>query len=108
MRTLPYCAVTSSGHVIDCNLELHPETVSPETVGRLVSALLNTLDGRIEGHAKLANGDVLQAIAMVLALRSEMLPAPREMKEQLVRDVVERALASVARATHGRTQVGRA
>jgi hypothetical protein len=108
MRTLPYRAVTSSGHVIDCNLELHPETVSAEAVGRLVSTVLNALDSRIEGQEKLANGDVLQALAMALALRAEMLPAPRAMKEQLARDVVERALASVARATHGRTSVGRA
>lgn len=106
--TLPYRAVTSSGTVIDVTFELHPETVSSGRVGELLSALLNALDAQVEGGRTAANGDVLQAVAMALALRAEMLPAPREMKEELVRDVVARALRSVAGAERGRTSVGRA
>lgn len=108
MLTLPYRAVTSSGTVIDVAFELHPETVSAARVGELLSALLNALDTQVEGGRTAANGDVLQAVAMALALRAEMLPAPREMKEELALDVVARALRSVAGAEHGRTSVGRA
>lgn len=108
MSSLPYRAVTSSGNVIDVAFELHPETVSASRVGELLSALLNALDTQVEGGRTAANGDVLQAVAMALALRAEMLPAPRDMKEDLARDVLARALKSVAGAEHGRTSVGRA
>ena len=108
MNTLPYRAVTSSGAVLDVAFELHPETVSAARVGDLVSALLNALDGQIEGRPPAANGDVLQAVAMVLALRAGMLPAPRALREQLARDVVERALKSVAGASRDQAGVGHA
>ena len=77
MQKLPYRAVTSGGAVLDVAFDLHPETVSPERVALLVTALLNTLDQQLEGRSPAANGDVLQAVAMLLALRSAMLPAPR-------------------------------
>ncbi len=108
MPTLPYRAVTSSGSVIDVAFELHPETVSSGRVGEVLSAILNALDAQVEGGRTAANGDVLQAVAMALALRAEMLPAPRAMKEQLTQDVVARALKSVAGAERGRTGVGHA
>lgn len=108
MPTLPYRAVTSSGTVIDVVFELHPETVSGSRVGEVLSALLNALDAQVEGGRTAANGDVLQAVAMALALRADMLPATRAIKEHLAQDVVARALKSVAAAGHGRTGVGHA
>jgi hypothetical protein len=108
MQKLPYRAVTSGGAVLDVAFDLHPETVSPERVALLVTALLNTLDQQLEGRSPAANGDVLQAVAMLLALRSAMLPAPREIREHLARDVVERALASVAGAARAQAGVGHA
>jgi len=108
VKTLPYRAVTSGGTVLDVAFELHPETVAPERVALLVTALLNTLDEQLEGRSPAANGDVLQAVAMLLALRSAMLPGPRAICEHLARDVVERALASVAGAGRGMSGVGHA
>ncbi len=108
MKTLPYRAVTSSGAVIDCEFKLHPETVSPGDVARLVGEVLNALDANIEGQPPLSNGDVLQAVAMALALRTEMLAASRAMKDALARDLVERALRSVADAKYSRSGVGHA
>ncbi|MCA3140690.1 MAG: hypothetical protein ACK5YW_02700 [Betaproteobacteria bacterium] len=108
MKTLPYRAVTSSGAVLDVSFELHPETVSPARVAELVSAVLNAIDAQVEGRPPAANGDVLQAVAMALALRAGMLPAPRGLREQLARDVVERALESVAGASRDQAGVGHA
>ena len=92
MKKLPYRAVTSGGAVLDVAFELHPQTVSPERVALLVTALLNSLDQQLEGRSPAANGDVLQAVAMLLALRAAMLPASRDVREHLARDrpVVER------------------
>ena len=108
MKTLPYRAVTSSGAVTEVQFDLHPETVSSERVGRLVTEVLAAVDAQIEGREPAANGDVLQAVAMLLALRSAMLPGPRAIREHLARDVVERALASVAGAGRGMSGVGHA
>jgi len=106
MKTLPYTAVTTSGAVLDVQFELHPETTSPDRVGEMLSAFLNALDLQIEGGRETANGDILQALAMALALRAEMLPAAAATKAALARDVLDRALASVAGAGHRRTSVG--
>jgi len=106
MKTLPYRAVTSSGVVTEVHFALHPETVSPERVGRLVTDVLAAVDGQIEGREPAANGDVLQALAMALALRAGMLPARRAMQEHLLQDVVDRAWQSLADATRFQGGVG--
>jgi hypothetical protein len=107
-KTLPYRAVTTSGAVIECEFALHPETTSATDIGEMVSRVLGALDMRIEGDTKhpVANGDVLQALAIALALRAEMLPTGHAMKTQLVEDVVARAMTSSKSARYGRSPVG--
>lgn len=106
MKTLPYRTVTSSGAVTEVQFELHPETVSSERVGRLITDVLAAVDAQIEGREPAANGDVLQALAMALALRAGMLPARRAMQEHLLRDVLDRAWSSLADATRFQGGVG--
>jgi hypothetical protein len=106
--TLPYRAVTTSGAVIECDFALHPETTSVTDIADMIGKVLGALDQRIEGRPgrPVANGDVLQALAIALALRAEMLPATHALKTDLVTDVVLRAMGSSKAARYSRSPVG--
>ena len=103
MDVLPYRYVTPSGEAVSFDFRLHPETGSAVRVQQLLDRLTDTLDSEIGVLGDTCNGDVLQALAMALAVRTEMIPANPEMAQDLARDVVERALRSLDGARHQQT-----
>ncbi|WP_018140588.1 MULTISPECIES: hypothetical protein [unclassified Thioalkalivibrio] len=103
MDVLPYRYVTPSGEAVSFEFRLHPETGSAVRVQQLLDRLTDTLDNEIGLLGDTCNGDVLQALAMALAVRTEMIPADPDMTQGLARDVVERALKSLAEAQHRQT-----
>ena len=90
---LPYRATTASGDVIDVTFDLHAETRDADDVSTLLTAVLSALDGKVTERATISNGDVLQALAMAVALRVAMIPAPRTVTEPLARDLLDTALS---------------
>lgn len=98
-RILPFRATTASGNAFDFEFPLHADTVDPLQVSNLVSAMLHALDREISIHGGVGNGDVLQALAMTLAVRTRMLGERSEAVDRLIRDLVDTALdAQVAPA----------
>lgn len=108
MAKLPYRTISNSGEIIDVSFDLHDLTVAPKHVALLLSAVMSTLDREITPGQPIANGDVLQALAMALALRTEMLPSAPAVKLALAAELVEMALGALDGATHGRGGVGHA
>ncbi len=100
MDLLPYRYTTPSGEAVSFEFRLHPETGSAVRVQQLLDRLVETLDNEIGVLGDTCNGDVLQAVAMALAVRTEMIPADTGMTRDLARDVVERALNSLEQASH--------
>jgi hypothetical protein len=70
---LPYRAETASGNRFDFDFELHPETVQPVHVSNVLTAILGAVDREIALQGDVGNGDVLQALAMALAVRTRLL-----------------------------------
>jgi hypothetical protein len=103
MDVLPYRYTTPSGEAVSFEFRLHPETGSAVRVQQLLDRLVDTLDNEIGVLGDTCNGDVLQAVAMALAVRTEMIPADTAMTRDLARDVVERALNSLEQASHQQT-----
>ncbi|MBS3800012.1 MAG: hypothetical protein KGY40_03365 [Thioalkalivibrio sp.] len=103
MDVLPYRYTTPSGEAVSFEFRLHPETGSAVRVQQLLDRLVETLDNEIGVLGDTCNGDVLQAVAMALAVRTEMIPADTAMTRDLARDVVERALNSLEQASHQQT-----
>ena len=93
-KTLPYLATTTSGRQLAFDFRLHPDTASEAALAMLASDLLAALDRRLGDPARIGNGDVLQSIALVLAVRARMVDAPARVIDRLVRDLVDSALAS--------------
>lgn len=107
-RTLPFRARTATGETLDLELALHPDTVSPMRVAQLASAVLETVNREIGVLGQTGNGDVLQALALALAVRSAMIVAPRPLTDRLTRDLLERALEAAGEARRSGLPAGHA
>lgn len=90
---LPYRATTATGETIDVTFDLHAETRNETDVSALLTALLSAIDARVADREGVSNGDVMQALAMAMALRVAMIPAPRTVTEPLARDLLDTALS---------------
>lgn len=108
MRKLPYRARTSTGDTFDIEFPLHNETVSPVRVAQLVSAILAAVDKDITVAGEASNGDVLQAVAMAMAIRARMIHAPPATVEQLAEQLLRIAMAAAADAPREGEQAGHA
>ena len=106
MKQIPYRAQTATGDTIDIEFPLHAETESPVNVNQLLTAILETINKEVAVAGPMANGDVLQALAMAIAIRSRMIYAPSEVTSDLARTLTTCALdattnAKISRAMHG-------
>ncbi|MFN4263733.1 MAG: hypothetical protein ACK4IT_09040 [Thioalkalivibrionaceae bacterium] len=95
MDRLPYHHRTAAGETRDFEFHLHPETGSAMRVHQLLSRLVEVVDHEVALLGETSNGDVLQALAMALAVRTDMVPAAESLKYQLARELVEAALESL-------------
>lgn len=105
-KTLPYRATTASGEVFDLEFALHPETQSAVRVSQVLTAVLGAVDREVALTGDTGNGDVLQALAMALAVRARMIPLSPDTLEELARALVDSALDGARSAGTHRTPVG--
>ena len=112
VASLPYRATTASGECFDISFPLHPQTASPTRVARMLSAILGALDAELRAELRInpatGNGDVLQAVAMTLAIRASMIEAPKDLTDQLSVDLLAVALAAMRDAERRCAYLGHA
>jgi hypothetical protein len=97
-KTLNYTALTSAGEAFDIAFPLHPHTRSPDQVARLLTALLAAISAEVESGNAVSDGDVLQSLAMALAIRTRMVDAPPAASRALIDELLGKALAALAEA----------
>ena len=102
-RKLPFRATTASGNAFDFEFPLHADTANPLHVSNLISALLHALDREITVYGDVGNGDVLQALAMTLAVRTRMLGERSAAVDALINGLVETALDAKVAPAAGNT-----
>ena len=105
---LPYRVKTETGEIFDIDFALHRETENPVRVGQILSLLLEAIDRESKVAGPVSNGDVLQATAMALAVRAQMIEAPINTTASLSEQLLRSALHSVADAAHRSPKVGHA
>lgn len=108
MKKLPYRARTTTGDSFDIEFPLHGETRDAVRVGQLISAVLEAIDRDIALAGETSNGDVLQAVAMAMAIRARMIHAPDGVTDKLSAQLLRSALDAVAAASRQTPQVGHA
>ena len=80
---LPYKTQTITNKQLEFNFRLDPNTVSPTTINEIVSLLLKKISSEIEIF-KPSNGDIIQALCMVLVIRAKMIDYNFETIEKIV------------------------
>lgn len=95
MDRLPFRHRTAAGETREFEFHLHPETGSAVRVHQLLSRLVEVIDHEVALLGQTSNGDVLQALAMALAVRTDMVPAAEALKHRLARELVDVALDSL-------------
>ena len=105
-KTLPYTAQTAGGVTIDFQFPLHKDTASPMRVSQLVTTLLGALDRDVRTLGETSNGDILQAVAMALAVRTAMIPAPSLTTATLAHQLVDDALGALDTAVQRTSDSG--
>ena len=108
MKKLPYRARTATGDSFDIEFPLHGETRDPVRVGQILSTVLDAINKDIALAGETSNGDVLQAVAMAMAIRARMIHAPQEGLEALSAQLLWTALTASAEAARHTPQVGHA
>jgi hypothetical protein len=106
--TLPFRYTSPMGEHFELDFRLHPDTVSAMRVSQLLERVLETLDREIGVLGDTANGDVLQALSMALAVRAGLIHADQALTGAICNDLLKRALASVAQAQRRYEFSGRA
>lgn len=95
---LPYRCTTATGDTYDIEFPLHEATESPMRASQILSAVLEAIDRDIAVCGETANGDVLQALAMAMAIRGGMVHAPQAVTDRLSQDLLSSAQAAMAEA----------
>lgn len=106
-RPLPFTAVTDTAEKFDITFALHPSTEAPMRVHQLLGDLLETVSRDVRRET-MSNGDVLQAMAMALAVRARMIASDPETTTQLANDLLQTAIESVLDAQVFAPQSGQA
>lgn len=89
MQLLCFTTYTSSGLSQEIEFPLHPETQSIDTVSNIVTELLNTISACVKDIDGCKDGDILQALSMVMAIRSNMVNAEPENSHKLLMQLIE-------------------
>ncbi len=92
MKSISYTVVTASGKAFDYQFPLHPQTQSEAGVTQIVTDSLDLLSKILHDNQQLCNGDVLQALAMVFAVRAQMLADESDAVDKLSLDLLQTAL----------------
>ncbi|MEM7401970.1 MAG: hypothetical protein AAF304_08490 [Pseudomonadota bacterium] len=88
MDLLCFTTITSLGVSKEIEFPLHPETQSPEVISKIVTELLNTISECVSKVEDCKDGDILQALSMVLAIRSRMVDIDPNNSNQLLQQLV--------------------
>jgi len=94
MQTLKYTAVAASGRTFEMDFPLHPDTRSSADVSRMVTALLRAVNDSVEAGGEVSDGDVLQALAMAMAVRSRLIDVDPEVVQRLSHALLDTAFGA--------------
>ena len=93
-RPLPFTAVTDTAEKFDINFPLHAQTEDPMRVHQLIGDILETVSREVR-RDNMSNGDVLQAMAMALAVRARMIASHPETTTGLATELLSAAIEGV-------------
>jgi hypothetical protein len=94
---LPYSITTATLTNINFLFDLSAETTSPISVYQLLDLILTNINQETK-ITNLSNGDIIQSLAMALAVRMKMVNADEKTVEKIVIDCVSKAINAAKKA----------
>ena len=94
---LPYSITTSTLTKINFSFELSEDTKSPISVHQLLDLILTNINKETR-ITNLSNGDIIQSLAMALAVRMKMIAADEKVVEKIVIDCISKAINAAKKA----------
>ena len=94
---LPYKAITTSRKEVNFKFSLDENTNSPLVINEIINLLLSKISNEINIY-KPSNGDIIQSLAMALAVRMKMVNADEKIVEKIVIDCVSKAINAAKKA----------
>ena len=88
MDLICFTTITSTGTSKEIEFPLHPETKSPEMISNIVTELLNTISECVNKLENCKDGDILQALSMVMAIRSRMVNIDPDHSYKLLQELI--------------------
>ena len=101
MEKLVFTTVTDRGESREIEFLLHEETSSPKNISILVTEILKTISTQVKKCDNLKDGDILQALAMVSAIRSGMLGVDPQLADRLIYSLFRKNFKAVLNAKKG-------
>ena len=92
MDKLVFVTTTNSGVAREVEFPLHQDTSSTDNVSTLVTEILNTISQHVEKSDDLKDGDILQALSMVCAIRCSLVNVNIDLSKQLFTELFENNL----------------
>lgn len=88
MDYLLFKTITDSGVSYEIEFPLHPDTSSVDAVSTMTSKILETISSCISEYKDLKDGDILQSLSMVCAIRSRMINVDPKITQQVLFDLI--------------------
>ncbi len=98
-KSLPFTVFHQSGGAVEYKFPLHPETQSAIDVHNILEHLRDALTFLLD-NKKMGNGDVLQAITMLLCMRADMVDVDRDTMRSLLEEMLANNMAATHAAIH--------
>jgi len=98
MDHLLFTTLSNAGTAYDIEFPLHPETSSADTIAELSTELLNEISKSVGTNKNLKEGDILQALSMVCAIRCRMLNVESSISKGIFLDLFETNHSAVLQA----------
>ena len=92
MDKLVFVTMTNSGVAREIEFPLHQDTSSTDNISVLVTELLNTISQHVEKSENLKDGDILQALSMVCAIRCGLINVDIDISKELFMELFDNNL----------------
>lgn len=101
MEKLVFTTVTDRGESREIEFSLHEETSSSHNISVLVTEILKSISSQVKLCDNLKDGDILQALTMVCAIRSGMLGVDPQLADRLMYSLFRKNFTAVLNAKKG-------
>ncbi len=102
MQNICLITTSSGGSINKINFPLHQETRSVEAISKMATSMLDCISEIVDERIDVSDGDILQAISIVSAIRGNMINIDSKVIKDLLAELIENNYSAVTEAQNTR------